>query len=97
MLCGLSSCALASPASAAVNLLANPAFDTSLGGWDHARLINPTFAWTCWFTFDLDGNRAWIRATGTIIGNTINFRGCLHGRGRPSGSSPLARVARNVT
>jgi hypothetical protein len=37
-------------------------------------LLSPKAAWMCWFTFDLDGNRAWICGTGTIEGNTIMFR-----------------------
>ena len=40
-------------------------------------LLNPTSAWMCWFTFDLDGNRAWICATGTIDGNTISFNDAI--------------------
>jgi hypothetical protein len=36
-------------------------------------LVSSKLAWMCWFTFDLDGNRAWICGTGTIQGNTITF------------------------
>ena len=37
------------------------------------HLLNATQAWMCWFTFDLNGNPAWICALGTIEGDTINF------------------------
>lgn len=37
------------------------------------HLIDEQTAWLCWFTFDLDGNPAWICAVGTIEGGTIEF------------------------
>lgn len=37
------------------------------------HLLNSEQAWMCWFAFDLDGNRAWICALGTINGDTLEF------------------------
>lgn len=37
------------------------------------HLLDETTAWLCWFTFDLDGNPAWICALGEIDGDTITF------------------------
>ena len=37
------------------------------------HLLDATQAWMCWFTFDLDGNPAWICALGNINGGTIVF------------------------
>lgn len=36
-------------------------------------LLNAVQAWMCWFTFDLNGNAAWICALGDIAGDTIEF------------------------
>jgi hypothetical protein len=36
-------------------------------------LLDQERAWMCWFTFDLDGNPAWICALGSIGGDTIVF------------------------
>ncbi len=37
------------------------------------HLLDATQEWMCWFTFDLDGNPAWICALGSISGDTIVF------------------------
>ena len=37
------------------------------------HLLDEELAWMCWFAFDLDGNRAWICALGTIVDDTIFF------------------------
>jgi hypothetical protein len=37
------------------------------------HLLDANTAWMCWFTFDLDGNPAWICALGVIDGDTITF------------------------
>lgn len=37
------------------------------------HLLNATTAWMCWFTFDANGNPAWICAIGVIDGDTITF------------------------
>ena len=36
-------------------------------------LMDAETAWMCWFTFDLDGNQAWICGIGSIAGDTITF------------------------
>ncbi len=37
------------------------------------ELLSATSAWMCWFTFDLNGNRAWICSLGSVGGVTIDF------------------------
>jgi len=37
------------------------------------ELLDATRAWMCWFTFDLQGNRAWICALGDVSGNALVF------------------------